>query len=209
LANVDSDADDDQIDESNNTNPDILEAPQVSLEGGEMTTVDENDEIMDRRPLRDSETLQKQLDLMDSLQEENFRLKETVREGKTIISNTTNALSILEQKLSDKESALERAENLLNGSNLSKYSLDELVEMENKLRHAVDMISKQKETILETKLSEQEEKNVCVICQTEPKTVLLLPCRHFCTCKECSERAELTSCPLCRTSILEKLDVFA
>lgn len=166
-------------------------------------------EIFDSVSVRDSETLQRQLDLMNSLQEENFSLKEEVRAGKTIVSNTEKALSILEQRISVKDKALKSADELINGSNLSKHSMEQLIEMENKLRHAMDMIARQKETLLESRLTEQEEKNLCVICQAETKTVLLLPCRHLCTCKECSERAELVNCPLCRTLITQKIDVFA
>ncbi|CAN0374586.1 unnamed protein product [Ascophyllum nodosum] len=39
--------------------------------------------------------------------------------------------------------------------------------------------------------------------------VLLLPCRHLCVCTGCSERREISSCPLCRDTIAERLIVYS
>eukprot|EP00978_Attheya_sp_CCMP212_P018835 scaffold52043_cov47-Attheya_sp.AAC.2 len=58
----------------------------------------------------------------------------------------------------------------------------------------------------------------CVICQTQNKSVVLIPCRHMCLCWECcsvsSEEYQgivgnmLKTCPLCRTEIKQRLRVF-
>lgn len=45
--------------------------------------------------------------------------------------------------------------------------------------------------------------------QENERGVLLLPCRHLCVCKGCSERRELTLCPLCRDRIAETLVVYS
>ncbi|KAG8457151.1 hypothetical protein KFE25_004118 [Diacronema lutheri] len=37
----------------------------------------------------------------------------------------------------------------------------------------------------------------CVICLSEPKSVLLLPCRHLCCCHDCFTQVD--KCPVCRT----------
>lgn len=169
----------------------------------------DHNHIMNTNSVRASETLQMQLDLMDSLQDENFSLKEEVKEVQAALTYSERALSILEGKIAEKDKALATADELLNGSNLSNHSMEMLIEMESKLRNTLDMIARKKEALVEARLAQQEEQNLCVICQSETKTVLLLPCRHLCTCKGCSEREELLNCPLCRTLITEKIDVFA
>lgn len=52
---------------------------------------------------------------------------------------------------------------------------------------------------------EEGEENTCCVCLTEPKEVLLLPCRHLCVCTTCFE--QLTRCPVCRASFESSLVV--
>lgn len=57
----------------------------------------------------------------------------------------------------------------------------------------------------------REEK--CVICQDQPKSVLLLPCRHLCLCKDCKDfmfgqNATHQNCPLCRRSVHQTIETF-
>lgn len=48
---------------------------------------------------------------------------------------------------------------------------------------------------------------LCVICQSTQKSILFLPCKHICTCDDCSNKS-LVNCPLCRSQIGEKMKVF-
>ena len=88
-------------------------------------------------------------------------------------------------------------------------SLADLDRIEATLKESLAAVTEAKTSLVQSQLSEAEEKRVCVVCQTDAKTVLLMPCRHMCLCKECSSRSEMTKCPLCRVAITEKIDVFA
>jgi ATP-dependent DNA helicase PIF1 len=56
---------------------------------------------------------------------------------------------------------------------------------------------------------EEDESKNCVVCLETVKSVLLLPCRHMCLCKECSQSNMITNCPLCRLKISKKINVYA
>lgn len=44
------------------------------------------------------------------------------------------------------------------------------------------------------------QQSICVICLSDLRRVLLLPCRHFCLCHSCAENLKFQSanCPICR-----------
>jgi len=43
----------------------------------------------------------------------------------------------------------------------------------------------------------------CIICYTNVKNTILLPCRHFCVCNVCSESIKwhTNQCPICREQV--------
>lgn len=54
------------------------------------------------------------------------------------------------------------------------------------------------------------DSNLCIICQDRDRCVVLFPCKHLCLCVECAR--EISSyqndCPLCRTRISQKINVY-
>uniref|UniRef100_A0A0K8TS00 RING-type E3 ubiquitin transferase n=1 Tax=Tabanus bromius TaxID=304241 RepID=A0A0K8TS00_TABBR len=51
------------------------------------------------------------------------------------------------------------------------------------------------------------EEQLCVVCVTNPKEVICLPCGHVCLCEDCSEKIKI-ACPVCRTTIESKAAAF-
>tara|TARA_A100001015_G_C15002046_1_gene718920 strand:+ start:743 stop:1318 length:576 start_codon:yes stop_codon:yes gene_type:complete len=43
----------------------------------------------------------------------------------------------------------------------------------------------------------------CVICLTDPRDTIIMPCRHECLCRDCAEalRTQTNRCPMCRGPI--------
>ncbi|XP_037721202.1 mitochondrial E3 ubiquitin protein ligase 1-like [Drosophila subpulchrella] len=48
---------------------------------------------------------------------------------------------------------------------------------------------------------------LCVVCSTNPKEVILLPCGHVCLCEDCAQKISKT-CPVCRGKIASKAAAF-
>ncbi|KFV66793.1 Baculoviral IAP repeat-containing protein 7-B, partial [Dryobates pubescens] len=58
----------------------------------------------------------------------------------------------------------------------------------------------------EEKLRRLQEEKLCKICMAKDISVVLIPCGHLVACKECAEPFD--DCPLCRTNIMKKQEVF-
>lgn len=51
----------------------------------------------------------------------------------------------------------------------------------------------------------------CVICLERSRSIVIMPCRHLCLCKECSQQLLMryeSRCPVCRNDILSFLPVY-
>ncbi|XP_053987589.1 mitochondrial E3 ubiquitin protein ligase 1 [Hylaeus volcanicus] len=44
---------------------------------------------------------------------------------------------------------------------------------------------------------------LCVVCRTNPREIILLPCGHVCLCEDCADDI-VNDCPLCRAPITQK-----
>ena len=40
----------------------------------------------------------------------------------------------------------------------------------------------------------------CVACLTDPREIILLPCRHLCVCSQCFSHLTIDRCPVCRAA---------
>ncbi|XP_068008201.1 E3 ubiquitin-protein ligase XIAP isoform X3 [Melanerpes formicivorus] len=58
----------------------------------------------------------------------------------------------------------------------------------------------------EEKLRRLQEEKLCKICMAKDISVVFIPCGHLAACKECAEPFD--DCPLCRTNIMKKQEVF-
>jgi len=143
------------------------------------------------------------------LREENRVLRKAEETYKEISIDAEKAISILENKCkeleNDKKDFVPTMDSMMNPSFLSQKSVEDIELMEERIRQALDHLVAAKVN----KLSEQIENRSCVVCQVENKTVLLMPCRHLCVCKNCSKNHQLILCPLCRERITERIDVYS
>jgi hypothetical protein len=67
-----------------------------------------------------------------------------------------------------------------------------------------------KSNIQETNVEEREDSNplTCSICLTEQRSILFIPCNHLCSCANCGIEELLTNCPICRSNIVTRIQVF-
>jgi len=88
------------------------------------------------------------------------------------------------------------------GVHISKYSINELNQLEIMLDESMKRVRETKQRVMR----DLNDKTMCKICEENEKQVVFLPCGHFCTCFDCSERIE--NCPLCRGAIIQKVKTF-
>lgn len=104
----------------------------------------------------------------------------------------------------------------LSPSMLATASMDDLKEWERSLDAALARVRSAKEEKaaelqkkLDRQVEEQQELKLCVICLSNDKSILCLPCRHLCLCGACASRQEVDKCPICRLEIDEMIQVYA
>lgn len=57
---------------------------------------------------------------------------------------------------------------------------------------------------------EGDKQNLCVVCHDQHRSVLLLPCKHLCLCRDCYRKLKdyNRQCPLCRTAFRHNMKVY-
>jgi hypothetical protein len=108
-----------------------------------------------------------------------------------------------------------------NASNRVNYDAIVSTDIANKRRNSMtNKIEKtrsnetleKKENLNELKICDREQdiKGVeCVICMSETRDTLILPCRHLCLCKMCANNLKIQSnnCPICRIPFVALLHI--
>ena len=159
--------------------------------------------------LKENDSKNVEDECLQRLREENVVLRKAELEYKMASSNAEKAIAILEERYkeleSEKNDFVTNMEKALTEEYLSNKSIEEIEIIEERIRVSLDRVIAAKMN----KLSRQVENRSCVICQVEPKTVLLMPCRHLCVCKDCSKNHQLLLCPLCRKKITDKIFVYS
>lgn len=90
----------------------------------------------------------------------------------------------------------------INESVLRTKTLAELNALEEKTKKALDMITKAREMAV----NKLDDERVCCICRENPKSCVLLTCRHMCVCSEVSHwEGRRVSCILRCSSIIPHL----
>ncbi|GFH43913.1 hypothetical protein CTEN210_00387 [Chaetoceros tenuissimus] len=77
------------------------------------------------------------------------------------------------------------------------------------LKQSLEMIPESARPKISTEC-ENLSKNVCVVCQHEDASMVIVPCGHACLCGECSMSVINNSkqCPLCRAAIREIIRIY-
>lgn len=60
--------------------------------------------------------------------------------------------------------------------------------------------------LLSTENNDMKEVMICKVCRINKVSMLLLPCKHLCLCKDCESK--LSFCPLCQSSKFIGMEVY-
>ncbi|CAK9315312.1 unnamed protein product [Citrullus colocynthis] len=114
--------------------------------------------------------------LLRRLQMENQERKKAVQENQAMVASLSRALNQIRERLSSCANDAESNNNINNNRNGEDDAIDY---GKNKKRKKKKMM-------------------ICQICNSRISCVLLLPCRHLCSCKPCE--STLDFCPVCNTT---------
>jgi len=56
--------------------------------------------------------------------------------------------------------------------------------------------------------SDESKQIVCVICMDNLCNLVCLPCKHLALCTYCGQKQDVTTCPICRTELKEKMQIY-
>ncbi|XP_001599294.1 mitochondrial E3 ubiquitin protein ligase 1 [Nasonia vitripennis] len=122
---------------------------------------------------------------------------------------TTMSLSSLLRKLDDRKKIYRwlclmfgAIGLFIGGMVLRRYLKDkEEQRLANELRKSLEESRKERRQRVRDK--DLRDDQLCVVCRTNPREIILLPCGHVCLCEDCSLDIA-RDCPICRNKISQK-----
>lgn len=93
---------------------------------------------------------------------------------------------------------------IINEQTLNAMEKTALFALDDKLQESVILVRNAKTQ----KERKETEIAFCCVCLEGEKTILVMPCKHLCLCEPCSKQKKLKLCPVCRTKIQQKINVF-
>ncbi|GMF28436.1 unnamed protein product [Phytophthora lilii] len=114
-------------------------------------------------------------------------------------------LKMIADNLRRENDKLEDQNALLRGDDtaLAVRSLGELEELEAVLTREMDRVRTALRAKYRAAMQNVHQKELCIVCFTQPVAVVLLPCRHQALCASCAVR--VTTCPIDRKDIEDKV----
>jgi len=93
---------------------------------------------------------------------------------------------------------------LVEQADFGQMDEERLSSVEILLKKTLRQVKEKKECLLRKRAI--EEQNLCCVCLSNPRSILLLPCQHVCVCEDCKEK--VNECPLDHTAIEQRIKVF-
>jgi len=179
---------------------DILDRRQVSSLSLEIDRLkDANDELLDH-----NEYLTSVNDRMRQQQIEDFEMIQQ-RLSKSMSDDRDQKLSSLPLHHTVEHLSRYTVQDMID----NQYNDDELQSMEYELRVVLKRVSRARDEIEKKKAtSNTDASNVCCVCLEGRKSILLMPCRHFCLCDSCNTRIN-DRCPMCNSCITSSITVYS
>ena len=134
--------------------------------------------------------------------DEAVQLKTELKESSRVVEELLEQvedLRVHNEQLSESNDRL-----MAKSSVLRTMSMRDIDDLKSQLNSSLAALELRKEEIF----AEEVVKKMCILCQEKEKSILLLPCKHMCICDTCSTNPRVILCPVCRTHIIEKLNIF-
>lgn len=109
---------------------------------------------------------------------------------------------------SDRPMDAERGRSLSNAENSREDTVSQgtmLVAVGSVVYNTMEVFGSMQAQTDDQSVSPSERSEECVVCLTEPKEVLLIPCRHLSVCRNCFQHVD--KCPVCRAAYSEYMTV--